>query len=133
MKPILEEIHVENFKSFKNTTIRLNNFNVVVGPNASGKSNLVDFFRFLKKAIGEQLDPYAPYLEWWSYKNIVWGGREELPIKITLKFDVGGYKIIYYVAFAKEDIFRVLEERLEIPGYTKIERKGNLITIVNNP
>jgi predicted ATPase len=133
MKPILEEIHVENFKSFKNTTIRLNNFNVVVGPNASGKSNLVDFFRFLKKAIGEQLDPYAPYLEWWSYKNIVWGGREELPIKITLKFDVGGYKIIYYVAFAKEDVFRVLEERLEIPGYTKIERKGNLITIVNNP
>jgi len=27
----------------------------------------------------------------------------------------------------------VLEERLEIPEYTKIERKGNLITIINNP
>jgi len=133
MKPILEEIHVENFKSFKNTTIRLNKFNVIVGPNASGKSNLVDLFRFLKKALGEQLDPYAPYLEWWSYKNIVWGGKEELPIKITLKFDVGGYKIIYYLAFAKEDVIRVLEERLEIPEYTKIERKGNLITIINNP
>ena len=78
MKIILEEIHVENFKSFKNTTIRLNNFNVVVGPNASGKSNLdlVDLFRFLKKAIGERLDPYAPYLEWWSCKNIVGSGEK---------------------------------------------------------
>jgi len=56
--------------------------------------------------------------------------REELPIKITLKSNVGGHKTIYYLAFAKENVFRVLEERLEILEYTKMERKGNLITIL---
>ena len=32
-----------------------------------------------------------------------------------------------------EDDFKVLEEVLEIPGYTKIQRKGNLVIITNNP
>lgn len=134
MKPLLEEIEVQNFKSFKNTKIKFRSFNVVIGPNGSGKSNLVDLFKFLKKAIGEKLEPYAPYLEWWNYRNLVWGGREDLPIKITLKFNVKYYKVNYYVAFIKiEDEFKVLEEVLEIPGYTKIQRKGNLVTIINNP
>ncbi len=44
----IKSIRVCNFKSFKDCTINFNDFNVVIGSNASGKSNLVQIFKFLK-------------------------------------------------------------------------------------
>ena len=41
-------IKVGNFKNFKKAQIELNKFNVIVGKNASGKSNLFQIFVFLK-------------------------------------------------------------------------------------
>ncbi len=39
---------LQNFKSFRDVTIPFRPFNVVIGGNASGKSNLVQAFQFLK-------------------------------------------------------------------------------------
>lgn len=44
----IKKIHVSNFKSFKDLTLELGNFNVVIGANASGKSNFTQIFKFLK-------------------------------------------------------------------------------------
>ena len=43
----LEHIKVKNFKSFKNLDISLSKFNIVIGANASGKSNFAQVFKFL--------------------------------------------------------------------------------------
>ncbi len=45
---MITKIELTNFKSFKQLNIDLSNFNVIIGPNASGKSNFVQIFRFLK-------------------------------------------------------------------------------------
>ncbi len=42
------KLTLQNFKSFRDVTIPFRPFNVVVGANASGKSNLVQAFQFLK-------------------------------------------------------------------------------------
>jgi predicted ATPase len=42
------QISLSNFKSYHQSTISLSNFNIVVGANASGKSNFIQFFKFLK-------------------------------------------------------------------------------------
>ncbi|MEA5537161.1 AAA family ATPase [Crocosphaera sp. XPORK-15E] len=44
----IKSIRVCNFKTFKDCTIHFNDFNVVIGSNASGKSNFVEIFKFLK-------------------------------------------------------------------------------------
>ena len=44
----ITKLSLRNFKSFKDATISFRPFNVVIGANASGKSNLVQAFRFLK-------------------------------------------------------------------------------------
>lgn len=44
----ISKIEIENFKSFENICANLNNFNVVVGECASGKSNFIEAIRFLK-------------------------------------------------------------------------------------
>ncbi len=44
---MLTSIELENFKSFRKATVPLGPFTLLVGTNASGKSNLRDAFRFL--------------------------------------------------------------------------------------
>lgn len=44
----ITKLSLTNFKSFSEQTIELGNFNLLVGANASGKSNLVNAFQFLR-------------------------------------------------------------------------------------
>lgn len=48
LRAFIKEIAVSNFKSFENIDVSLNMFNSVIGANASGKSNFVSLFRFLR-------------------------------------------------------------------------------------
>ena len=43
----ISKIRIANFKSFADQTVELNDFNLLVGANASGKSNFVQAFIFL--------------------------------------------------------------------------------------
>lgn len=45
---MIKRLNIKNFKSFAEIDLELKNFNVVVGGNASGKSNFVSAFSFLK-------------------------------------------------------------------------------------
>jgi predicted ATPase len=51
----ITNIKVSNFKSFKDLDLNLGRLNVVIGANASGKSNFVEIFRFLKTLEDEDL------------------------------------------------------------------------------
>jgi len=52
----ITNLKVANFKSFKDLDLNLGRFNVIVGANASGKSNFVEIFRFLKALEREDLN-----------------------------------------------------------------------------
>jgi predicted ATP-dependent endonuclease of OLD family len=47
----LEEIYIDNYKSFHKTTVKLDDFNVFVGANNAGKTNFVDMLEFIQDAI----------------------------------------------------------------------------------
>jgi len=48
---MISEIRISNFKSFNNIKLELKRFNVLIGANASGKSNLVSIFNFLRDLV----------------------------------------------------------------------------------
>lgn len=52
----IKKIEVSNFKSFNKLDIELGNFNVIIGANASGKSNFVQIFRFIRDIANMGLD-----------------------------------------------------------------------------
>ena len=52
----IDRIRVENFKSYRNLDVRLGPLNVLIGANASGKSNFVELFRFLRDIAVQGLD-----------------------------------------------------------------------------
>lgn len=45
--PSLHRLQVANFRSLQMVDVRLSDFNVLVGPNAAGKSNLLEVIQFL--------------------------------------------------------------------------------------
>jgi len=52
----LTSVRAKNFKSFKDLDIRLDNLNVLIGANASGKSNFVQLFTFIRDIVKEGLE-----------------------------------------------------------------------------
>ncbi|MFX0097763.1 MAG: AAA family ATPase [Candidatus Hodarchaeota archaeon] len=44
----IKSIEIVNFRSFEKLNVSLENFNVLIGPNASGKSNFIQIFQFLR-------------------------------------------------------------------------------------
>lgn len=124
----LKKLTVKNFKSLRDCEIELGKFNVLVGANASGKTNLVEVFKLLRKIYVER--DTNPFLEWWGYNNVVWAGKEELPITVGMLFDVEGYDVYFETTFTGTGgSFRILKEVLEIRNYMKIEKEGRFLTI----
>ncbi|MEM2485632.1 MAG: AAA family ATPase [Candidatus Caldarchaeum sp.] len=129
----LRRIRLRNWKSFKDTVVELNDgLNVLVGPNASGKTNLLEAFKFLRKALGDITSPYAPHLEWWSYRNIVYGNDETKPITFELEFECPeNYKATYEVAFTNiEQMVRPIQETINLHGVAMISREGDILRVV---
>ncbi len=52
----IKRIYAENYKSFDKLDIKLDDFTLIVGANAAGKSNLTTIFKFVKDIMVEGLD-----------------------------------------------------------------------------
>jgi predicted ATPase len=46
--PRIREVHLRNYKSIGDAVVRLSDFNVLVGPNGSGKTNFMDALAFMR-------------------------------------------------------------------------------------
>lgn len=54
----ITELRIAGFKSIKDIRLKLNNINILVGANGSGKSNLLSFFKMLKCISHAKLQQY---------------------------------------------------------------------------
>ena len=52
----IKKLIVSNFRSFDKINVDLHNLNVVIGANASGKSNFIQIFKFLRDIVEFDLD-----------------------------------------------------------------------------
>ena len=52
----INKVWAKNFRSISDTSVDLDRLTVLVGPNASGKSNLLDLLRFIKDALRFDLE-----------------------------------------------------------------------------
>ena len=71
---MLTRLELTNFKNFKSAALNLGPFNLLIGANASGKSNLRDAFRFLH-ALGRGYSlPEIFGEKWGDSGELQWGG-----------------------------------------------------------
>lgn len=128
---ILNSIRIEGFKSLEDVILEFDGKKplVLVGPNGSGKTNIVELFYFLRRALYEEPPrrPYAPHAPWGQPRNLTWEGTGA-PIRVSLFFDTCGCSlsegITYSVTFSIEDELSTL-----VPVYEKIKLEDYGIVI----
>ena len=104
-KVFLEKVHIKNFLSLRNVALPLKPLTVLVGPNASGKSNVLESLNLLKWMLIDKLPPTGPL------RGFFWGGEanritfqseakmEETPTEYQLLLKVEGIPIEYQLVF----------------------------------
>src|SRR5271165_128986 len=100
-------LHLINFKSFADANLRIGPFTIVVGTNASGKSNLRDAFRFLH-GIGRG----------YTIAEIIGG-----------KYGTGGQVEWAPMRGAAREIIRFGEESFLFKASLRLEKKSGTYTI----
>jgi len=108
----LRSLHLKNLLSFKDMALDLRPLNVIIGPNASGKSNLIDAIGLLRAAptdLAAAIRLGGPVSEWiWKRaqgEDVVIGASVTLQRKLQYRLKFG----------AAAGAFEVIEEGLE-PG-----------------
>ncbi len=88
-KSFLEKVHIQNFLSLRNVVLPLKPLTVLVGPNASGKSNALSALSLLKTMIVAEKLPPADFIQ-----DSLWAG-EASRITFQLEAKVNETPAIY--------------------------------------
>ncbi|MXZ30655.1 MAG: AAA family ATPase [Acidimicrobiia bacterium] len=81
----IQRVRLRNFRSIERCDVALSNLNVLVGPNASGKSNLLDALQFTRDALHFRLDEALRMRDGFSE---VCRKSEGSPIEFAVRIDL---------------------------------------------
>lgn len=113
---MIKTIQVSNFKSISNDIISLKNFNVLIGANASGKSNFVDIFRFIHDVLKDRLSSAIGRRLGWE--NVLTREKEKEE-KIKIEFSCDLEKIDMKIPIGKKDFKPINIEYKFKAGYSR--------------
>ncbi len=105
---MIKHLKIKNYLSLKDISIDLGLRNVLVGPNMSGKSNIVDMFRFLTHTASTGL--MGAINSRGGFSEILWKGIDEGQILISLLGDF----------YWKENEKKTYEYEISLVGSAKI-------------
>jgi len=138
----IKKIKISNFKSFKDLEVELGKFNVLIGANASGKSNFIQIFKFLMDITNYGLDNAISMQGGIEYlRNVNVGLSENFSLEIVSDQEFGrvlerkrkgliginAYETIYKFALQfkkREQEFEIVEDKLTYKGdFFQLEKK----------
>jgi len=124
---VIKRLKIKNFKSYRDSEFEFGKVSIVVGPNGSGKTNLVDAFSFLKQLIRPLSYPPYPFIRWGDYKNVVFMQDENLDISFEIDGEYKGKDYHYEISLNK---LQIKKEIINFDSYS-MERRGNVIRYEN--
>jgi len=127
---MINGLRLIDFKNFADVTLRMGPFTVIVGANASGKSNLRDAFRFLHGVgrgytladiLGGKYGN-SGQLEWDQIrgpaKDIFRFGKSRFILSVRMTLDDTQVEYLVRVGIDMPDVFRIKAEQLRVAGDT---------------
>ncbi len=92
MHSSLDKLTIRGFKSIRELNgFELNDLNIFIGGNGAGKSNLIEFFRLLRKIINGNLNEYIR--SGGGISDFLFNGRKVTPkLEFEMRFGVRGYR-----------------------------------------
>ena len=120
---MIKKLSVKNFRSLRDVTIDLRRRNVLVGPNMSGKSNLIDVLRFLNRIVfaqpGQTGLPTA-VRSFGGFSELAWKGEDPGVLQIAVEGDdpvigpMGGWNYTLRLVSDRNEFVRISNETLTI-------------------
>jgi predicted ATPase len=109
---MLKKLTLQNWKSFKYAELNLEEITVLIGTNASGKTNLIESFDFLQKiTISTDLQTALSHvrggIDWVNYQ-----GKSQFTIEILLEGEDNFTDYIYSITVETQPSVRNLNESL---------------------
>ena len=122
---LIENLQIRGLLSFRDTSLEMRSLNVLIGPNASGKSNLIEIMALLRGLPRDLPDFFlrsGETSDWFWKGNPVAGNgvRSDGSINVELVNPLGGNLLRLVVGLSQRSQFlHIDEERLEYaqPGY----------------
>jgi predicted ATPase len=117
------KIEVARYKCLKHTNVALSPFNILIGPNASGKSTFLDSLAFLRDALETDIEravrkrAYALRELTWKYQDVDRGFEIAVEANLPENLRRNGYDTIRYeigVGLEKAGAITVLGESLRL-------------------
>lgn len=107
----LRKVKIEGFKSIENAELALNDLNVVIGANGSGKSNFIGVFRLLERVLTHNLQVYVGS----EPDRLLYHGRKKTAaLSLDFVFDQNSYG---FRLKAAQDALIFEYERVDYSGY----------------
>ncbi len=96
---MIKRIRVKNYKSLRDVDLELGPFNVLIGPNASGKSNFLNLLQLIHWALIYEVD--KPVIQQGGPSSVLWQGNKSLILSVEMRFKLDNYpSLVYYLEIA---------------------------------
>ena len=112
----LTRLEAKRYRSLREVSIDVADLNVFIGPNASGKSAILDALRFLQEGVRAR-DFNAPLFSRGGILNLAWKGEAARQIDLSVSLEDEGKTYEWSVRLVKGDGygFHVKEHVKELP------------------
>ncbi len=117
---MLKKIELQGYKSIKNLSIELNNINILIGANGTGKSNFISFFKFLRWMMQNPGQLQFFVAQSGGANSFLFDGSEVTPqIKAELNFETDAGRNDYCIRLfhAASDTLIFAEEKYRFSNY----------------
>jgi predicted ATPase len=108
VKVSLKKVHIKNYLSLHDVELPLKPLTVLVGPNASGKSNILSALDLLKSMIIDKKPPQVKVI-----RDRLWAGKAS-QINFQLQAEVEETRIVYELALKAEAENPFVAEKLSV-------------------
>ena len=88
----IDKIQLQGFKSIKKMDLELKNINILIGQNGAGKSNFINFFKFMDESQEIKIS-FKKYViqKGGAEKFLYLGSKETSEIKVCIHSNLGNY------------------------------------------
>ena len=105
-------LKVKNYRSLRDVSIDLEDFNVFIGANASGKSTILDALRFLNDGVHAR-DFEGAVFSRGGILNLAWKGEQAHQIDLAVTLQEDGERIEWSVQITRQGFQFHVAERVE--------------------
>ncbi len=81
---MIKKLRVKNFKALRDIEIELTPIHVLIGPNDSGKTSILEVLAALCRSVDHELND--AFLGCWKGTELVWAGLLQVPVSIDVDF-----------------------------------------------